>query len=90
MLPWSDWVVPSPRRLGDEGEAASLHRSVSTTRTMLSKKTARMGDKAKAVRRVSDRRRLCCLSGHPDASIAPSAGAVPVSKKEGSPLATPK
>ena len=68
MLPWSDWVVPSPRRLGDEGEAASLHRSVSTTRTMLSKKTARMGDKAKPL--AAYRRRLCCLSGHRDASIA--------------------
>jgi hypothetical protein len=25
MLPWSDWVVPSARKTGDEGEA-HLHR----------------------------------------------------------------
>ena len=25
MLPWSDWVVPSARKTGDEGEA-DLHR----------------------------------------------------------------
>jgi len=37
---------------------------------MLSKKAARMGDEGKAVRRLSERRRLCCLSGHRDASIA--------------------
>jgi hypothetical protein len=48
----------------------------STTRTMLSENTARMGDKAKPSG-VSERRRLCCLSGHRGASIAQSAGAVP-------------
>ena len=43
----------------DEGEAASLHRPFDT-RTMLSKKAARMGDKAKPSG-VGERRRLCCL-----------------------------
>jgi len=42
MLPWSDWVVPSARKTGDEGEV----------RTMLFEKSARMGDEGKAVGRV--------------------------------------
>ena len=44
MLPWSDWVVPSAL-----GTKVKPHHftSRSTTRTMLSENTARMGDKAK-------------------------------------------
>ena len=50
----------------------------STTRSMLPEK--RMGDKPSG---VSERRRLCCLSGHRGASIAQSADAVPADVDEG-------
>ena len=52
MLPWSDWVVPAAlrnRRDGDEGEDFHHFTARSTTRTMLSENTARMGDEGKAV-----------------------------------------
>jgi hypothetical protein len=62
MLPWSDWVVPSARKTGDEGEARITSLPGFDTRTMLSKKAARMGDKAKPSGVISERRRLCCLS----------------------------
>jgi hypothetical protein len=77
MLPWSNWIVPAARGTddGDEGEAASLHRPFDNPHDA-SENTARMGDKAKPSG-VSERRRLCCLSGHRGASIAQSAGAVP-------------
>ena len=44
MLPWSDWVVPSARKTGDEGEA-HLHRPFDNPHD--AENTARMGDKAK-------------------------------------------
>jgi len=56
MLPWSDWVVPAAlrnRRDGDEGEDFHHFTARSTTRTMLSENTARMGDEGKAVKRGS-------------------------------------
>jgi hypothetical protein len=45
--------VPLSRGFWDEGEvaAASLHHPVSTTQRLPSKKTVRMGDVGKAVRR---------------------------------------
>src|SRR6516164_9091264 len=74
MLPWSDWVVPSPYGTddGDEGEAHFTARS--TTRTMLSENTARMGDKAKPL--AAYRRRLCCLGRQP--ALIPVVPAVPI------------
>ena len=54
ILPRSDWGVLDS---GTEGD----HRPVSTTRRLLSKNTARMGDEGKAVG-CAQRRRLCCLS----------------------------
>ena len=49
MLPWSDWVVPSARKTGDEGEA-HLHRPFDNPHD--AENTARMGDEGKAVGRV--------------------------------------
>ena len=74
MLPWSDWVVPAAlrnRRDGDEGEDFHHFTSRSTTRTMLSENTARMGDKAKPL--AAYRRRLCCLKHHEKNRAAQSA-----------------
>ena len=47
MLPWSDWVVPSPYGTDAMGTKVKRHHFTarSTTRTMLN--TARKGDKAK-------------------------------------------
>src|SRR5690242_8280036 len=55
----SIWASPSAeRKCGDEGEEHRLHRRFDTQR-LSSKKTARMGDKAKPL--ASPGRRLCCV-----------------------------
>jgi len=53
ILPQSDWAsLAAERKVGTKVKfAASLHYPVSTTRRMLSKKTACMGDEGKAVER---------------------------------------
>jgi hypothetical protein len=48
------------QKVGTKVKTGSLHCPVSTARTMPSKNTARMGDKAKPL--AAYRRRLCCLS----------------------------
>jgi hypothetical protein len=70
MLPWSDWVVPSARKTGDEGEA-HLHRPFDNPHD--AENTARMGDKAKPL--AAYRRRLCCLRERPSAYVG-TAGAI--------------
>ena len=76
MLPWSDLGRPLTlrnRRDGDEGEDFHHFTARSTTRTMLSENTARMGDKAKPL--AAYRRRLCCLRERPSAYVG-AAGAI--------------
>src|SRR6516162_6436846 len=52
MLPWSDWVVPSARKTGDEGEGASLHRPFDNPHDAV-REHGTYGDEGKAVRRGS-------------------------------------